>query len=120
MNAKQPGSEGTIVPVAMDFCQSCQVGLNTPEAYERLLYDAARGDSTYFTRWDEVALAWKYVDQIAAAWAENPEKADDLQHYPAGAWGAEKAQSLIEEDGFRWWPVNGQDEGEVAWEFVQR
>ncbi len=40
MNAKQPGSEGTIVPVAMDFCQSCQVGLNTPEAYERLLHDA--------------------------------------------------------------------------------
>ncbi|MEK8132120.1 glucose-6-phosphate dehydrogenase [Paenibacillus filicis] len=120
MNAKQPGSEGSVVPVAMDFCQSCQVGLNTPEAYERLLHDAARGDSTYFTRWDEVALAWKYVDQIAAAWAENPEKADDLQHYPAGTWGPEKAQRLIEEDGFRWWPVNGQDEGEVAWEFVQR
>ncbi|WP_159885612.1 glucose-6-phosphate dehydrogenase [Paenibacillus puerhi] len=120
MNAKQPGSEGTIVPVAMDFCQSCQVGLNTPEAYERLLHDAARGDSTYFTRWDEVALAWKYVDQIAAAWAEKAENADDLQTYPAGTWGPERAQRLIEEDGFRWWPVNGQDEGEVAWEFTQR
>lgn len=117
MNAKQPGSEGTIVPVAMDFCQSCQVGLNTPEAYERLLYDAARGDSTYFTRWDEVALAWKYVDQIAAAWRE---RTDDLQPYPAGTWGPERGQKLVAEDGFRWWPVNGQDEGEVAWEFVQR
>ncbi|SDE15804.1 glucose-6-phosphate 1-dehydrogenase [Paenibacillus sp. UNCCL117] len=120
MNAKQPGSEGSIVPVAMDFCQSCQVGLNTPEAYERLLHDAARGDSTYFTRWDEVALAWKYVDQIAAVWAEKAEDADDLQTYAAGTWGPEKAQRLIEEDGFRWWPVNGQDEGEVAWEFTQR
>ncbi len=40
MNAKRPGSEGDIVPIAMDFCQSCQVGLNTPEAYERLIYDA--------------------------------------------------------------------------------
>ncbi|AFH60059.1 glucose-6-phosphate dehydrogenase [Paenibacillus caseinilyticus] len=111
MNAKQPGSEGTIVPVAMDFCQSCQVGLNTPEAYERLIYDAARGDSTYFTRWDEVALAWKYVDKIAAEWG-----ADGLQLYGAGTWGPEKAQQLLAEDGFRWWPVNGQDEGEVAWE----
>ncbi len=117
MNAKQPGSEGTIVPVAMDFCQSCQVGLNTPEAYERLLHDAARGDSTYFTRWDEVALAWKYVDQIAQAWSE---RSDDLQSYPAGTWGPERGRKLVEEDGFRWWPVNGQDEGEVAWEFVQR
>jgi glucose-6-phosphate 1-dehydrogenase len=117
MNAKQPGSEGTIVPVAMDFCQSCQVGLNTPEAYERLLYDAMRGDSTYFTRWDEVALAWQYVDKIAAAWREN---SDNLHLYPAGTWGPEEAQQMLAEDGFRWWPVNGQDEGEVAWEFVQR
>ena len=113
MNAKQPGSEGTIVPVAMDFCQSCQVGLNTPEAYERLIYDAARGDSTYFTRWDEVALAWKYVDKIAAEWGDST---DDLHLYSAGTWGPEKAQQLVAEDGFRWWPVNGQDEGEVAWE----
>ncbi|WP_281889580.1 glucose-6-phosphate dehydrogenase [Paenibacillus sp. YYML68] len=117
MNAKQPGSEGVIVPVAMDFCQSCQVGLNTPEAYERLLYDAARGDSTYFTRWDEVALAWKYVDQIESAWKEG---ADDLQTYAAGTWGPERGQKLVTQDGFKWWPVNGQDENEVAWEFTQR
>lgn len=117
MNAKQPGSEGTIIPVAMDFCQSCQVGLNTPEAYERLLYDAARGDSTYFTRWDEVALAWKYVDKIAAAWGE---RTDDLHLYPAGTWGPERAQQMLAEDGFRWWPVQGQEEDEVTWEFVQR
>lgn len=117
INAKQPGSEGAIIPVAMDFCQSCQVGLNTPEAYERLLHDAARGDSTYFTRWDEVALAWKYVDKIASGWADRTE---DLQLYAAGTWGPEKSHQMLAEDGFRWWPVNGQDEGEVAWEFVQR
>jgi len=112
INAKKPGTEGVIVPVDMDFCQSCQVGLNTPEAYERLLYDAARGDSTYFTRWDEVALAWKYVDQIAAAWSES---SDDLHFYPAGTWGPQAANDLLARDGFRWWPVNGQHEGEPAW-----
>lgn len=117
MNAKQPGSEGVIVPVAMDFCQSCQIGINTPEAYERLLYDATRGDSTYFTRWDEVALAWSYVDRIAAAWGEQP---DDLKHYPAGSWGPEEAAKLLSDDGFKWWPINGQNEGEVDWEAVQK
>ncbi|MCY9660737.1 glucose-6-phosphate dehydrogenase [Paenibacillus chondroitinus] len=117
MNAKQPGSEGVIVPVAMDFCQSCQIGINTPEAYERLLYDAARGDSTYFTRWDEVALAWSYVDRIAAAWNE---KTDDLKEYPAGSWGPEEATRLLTDDGFKWWPINGQNEGEVDWETVQK
>ncbi|MDD9271173.1 glucose-6-phosphate dehydrogenase [Paenibacillus sp. GCM10023248] len=117
MNAKQPGSEGVIVPVAMDFCQSCQIGINTPEAYERLLYDAARGDSTYFTRWDEVALAWSYVDRIAAAWNE---RTDDLKSYPAGSWGPEEATKLLTDDGFKWWPINGQNEGEVDWEAVQK
>ncbi|MBD0383563.1 glucose-6-phosphate dehydrogenase [Paenibacillus sedimenti] len=113
MNAKQPGSEGVIVPVAMDFCQSCQIGINTPEAYERLIYDATRGDSTYFTRWDEVALAWSYVDRIAAAWAES---SADLKSYPAGSWGPEEATQMLTQDGFKWWPINGQNEGEVDWE----
>ena len=113
MNAKQPGSEGEIQPLAMDFCQSCQIGINTPEAYERLLYDATRGDSTYFTRWDEVALAWSYVDRIAAAWGE---KQGELHTYPAGTWGPEATDKLLEQDGFHWWPMNGQDEDSVIWQ----
>lgn len=112
MNAKQPGSQWGIVPIAMDFCQSCEVGINTPEAYERLLYDAARGDSTYFTRWDEVALAWRFVDRIESAWRDH---SSELHPYPAGTWGPEAAQRLLAEDGFKWWPVNGQHEGEVVW-----
>jgi len=112
INAKKPGNDMTIQPVAMEFCQSCQIGLNTPEAYERLLFDAARGDSTYFTRWDELAAAWKLIDPIAAAWRED---AADLQHYAAGSWGPEKAEQLLENDGYFWWPVNGQDEDNVIW-----
>ncbi|MCI3920050.1 glucose-6-phosphate dehydrogenase [Paenibacillus sp. TRM 82003] len=104
-NAKAPGSEEMIVPVAMDFCQSNGVGINTPEAYERLLNDAIRGDSTYFTRWDEVSSAWRFVDRIAAAWAESK---TDLESYPAGTWGPEGANRLLAEEGHQWWPVNGQ------------
>jgi glucose-6-phosphate 1-dehydrogenase len=112
MNAKKPGSQWGIVPIAMDFCQSCEVGLNTPEAYERLLYDAARGDSTYFTRWDEVSLAWQFVDRFEKAWRETN---TGLHMYAAGSWGPEAAQQLLADDGFKWWPVNGQHEGEVVW-----
>ena len=112
INAKKPGSESEIEPVAMDFCQSCLVGINSPEAYERLLHDAARGDSTYFTRWDEVASAWSFVDSIAHAWNENQ---SDLEMYPAGSWGPERADELLERDGFHWWPVNGQEEDNVIW-----
>jgi len=114
MNAKNPGGDGftNVVPVAVDFCQSCRVGYNTPEAYERLLLDAVRGDSTYFTRWDEVSLAWKFIDRIAAAWNED---ASDLTYYPAGSWGPVESHQLLERDGFKWWPVQGQEEDSVIW-----
>jgi len=112
VNAKKPGNEPLIQPVAMEFCQSNQIGINTPEAYERLLHDAARGDSTYFTRWDELAAAWKLVDPIAAAWREN---AGPLYFYPAGSWGPLEAEKLLRDDGYHWWPVNGQEEDNVIW-----
>ncbi|WP_339832573.1 glucose-6-phosphate dehydrogenase [Paenibacillus sp. FSL R7-0272] len=112
INAKKPGSDSEIQPLAMDFCQSCMIGINSPEAYERLLHDAAEGDSTYFTRWDEVATAWSFVDRIAAAWGRNQ---GELHTYPAGTWGPEETAKLLEQDGFHWWPVNGQDEDSVIW-----
>lgn len=112
INAKKPGSESQIEPLAMEFCQSCLVGINSPEAYERLLHDAAQGDSTYFTRWDEVAAAWAFIDRIAAAWAQNP---SDVSPYPAGSWGPKGVDELLAKDGFHWWPVNGQEEDNVVW-----
>lgn len=106
-NVKEPGSDNAIIPVAMDFSQSDVVGINTPEAYERLLNGAIRGDSTYFTRWDEVELAWRFVDKIQQAWAKCDE---NLQFYEAGSWGPKAAHTLLEADGHQWWPVNGQEE----------
>src|SRR5690606_20305235 len=47
-NAKKPGTEQSIVPVSMDFSHSSLEGINSPEAYERLLYDVMRGESTLF------------------------------------------------------------------------
>ncbi|SFS44901.1 glucose-6-phosphate dehydrogenase [Paenibacillus sp. BC26] len=112
INAKKPGVDNVVQPVSMEFCQSCMIGINTPEAYERLIYDAARGESTYFTRWDEVAQAWSFVDRIADAWRED---SSDLQLYPAGSWGPARTDELLAEDGFHWWPVNGQAEDNVIW-----
>jgi glucose-6-phosphate 1-dehydrogenase len=112
INAKKPGNELSIQPVAMEFCQSCQIGINTPEAYERLIYDASRGDSTYFTRWDELAAAWQLIDPIASAWKEY---GIEPSLYPAGSWGPAQAEKLLQEDGFHWWPVGGQDEDNVIW-----
>ncbi|WP_020617787.1 glucose-6-phosphate dehydrogenase [Paenibacillus daejeonensis] len=112
INAKKPGADSQVQPVAMEFCQSCLIGLNTPEAYERLIFDATRGESTYFTRWDEVSHAWAFVDKIAAAWRKDE---GDIPTYPAGSWGPQEAEQLLAKDGFHWWPVNGQEEDNVIW-----
>jgi glucose-6-phosphate 1-dehydrogenase len=102
-NAKVPGAgDITIEPVNMDFCQNCQISNNSPEAYERLLFDVMRGDSTLFTRWDEVEYSWRFVDAIAKAWAE---KTPDFPNYYPGTWGPSEAEELLRRDGRMWWNV---------------
>src|SRR5690625_6475375 len=57
------------------------------------------GDGTNFTHWDEVALAWQFVDSILRVW-EN-EKAD-FPNYDSGSMGPDEAEQLLEQDGFHW------------------
>lgn len=103
LNAKRPGNDETVIPVAMEFSQEPD---DSPEAYERLLFDAMHGDSTFFTRWDEVALAWKFVDPIAVAFESGMVP---LYPYKAGSWGPHACGALVQNDGFEWWPVTGQE-----------
>ncbi|MFZ5969672.1 MAG: glucose-6-phosphate dehydrogenase [Bacillota bacterium] len=98
-NTKEPGTKNKIVPVQMDFCQNCQTGINSPEAYERLLYDVMRGDSTLFARWDEVEYAWKFTDRIIENW--DREKLP-FPNYEAGTWGPEASDILLQKDHRAW------------------
>ncbi len=103
-NAKKPGTKNTIIPVQMDFCQNCDVGINTPEAYERLLLDAFNGDSTLFARWDEVLYSWKFIDAIIETWQDDNV---NLPHYEDGSYGPEEANALLARDGREW--INLED-----------
>ncbi len=67
--SKEPGQQTILRDVAMDFRYGAAFGSNTPEAYERLLLDAMRGEATLFTRRDEVEEQWAYVDRVLEAWA---------------------------------------------------
>src|SRR5690625_7379775 len=64
LNAKKAGSSSFAEPVQLAYMNNSVDGINTPEAYEKLLYDCMLGDGTNFTHWDEVALAWEFVDSI--------------------------------------------------------
>lgn len=91
-NTKKVGNTTDLVPVKMDFCQNCEIGFNSPEAYERLLFDVMRGDATLFARWDEVEYSWKFIDQIIEFWQnENP----PLHIYEENTWGPKEAEKLF-------------------------
>lgn len=102
-NAKVPRTINDFAQVKMDFCQNCQMGMSSPEAYERLLHDALRGDATLFTRWDEVKHSWIFIDKIHEMW-EN-EKID-FPNYASGTWGPAAADELLAKDGRIWWVGN--------------
>lgn len=97
---KEPGQHTVLRDVAMDFRYGTAFGSNTPEAYERLLLDAMRGDATLFTRRDEVEDQWAFIDRVFEAW--RAEANSPPPTYPAGSWGPEQADDLLARDGRRW------------------
>jgi glucose-6-phosphate 1-dehydrogenase len=98
LGAKIPGTRMIIRPVNMEFLYGTAFLSQSPEAYERLITDAMRGDATLFTRNDEVEAQWRICDPIVSAWARAPEP---LPKYEAGSQGPEQAQGLLRE-GHRW------------------
>jgi glucose-6-phosphate 1-dehydrogenase len=98
--SKEPGQQTILRDVAMDFRYGAAFGSNTPEAYERLLLDAMRGEATLFTRRDEVEAQWAYMDHVLGAWAADGNPPPPM--YPAGSWGPEQADDLLARDGRRW------------------
>jgi glucose-6-phosphate 1-dehydrogenase len=98
--AKVPGPTIRIQSVNMDFRYGASFGEEPPEAYERLLLDVLLGDSTLFTRRDEVEAQWDFITCILRSWAERP--VASLPLYDAGTWGPEEADEMIAESGRAW------------------
>jgi len=97
--AKIPGPQMRIRPVNMEFLYGTSFLSESPEAYERLILDAMRGDATLFTRNDETLAQWSIIDPILARWGEGDEP--PLEAYRAGSAGPAAADALIGA-GRRW------------------
>ncbi len=101
--SKVPGPTIEPRPVTMDFRYGSSFGTEPPEAYERLLLDCMLGDSTLFTRGDEVLESWRFCSRILNAWAESDEQANGpLPTYEAGSWGPAEADEMLGRDGRGW------------------
>lgn len=106
-NAKNPRSTQEIVPVKMDFCQNCQLGINSPEAYERLLQDVMRGDQTLFARWDEIESSWIFIDQILKRWDHT---VPAFPNYKSGSYGPDEANLILANPNQKWIVLGGSHE----------
>ncbi len=101
-NTKDFGSYNDIVPTKMDTSHVSPIQGNTPEAYERLIYDILRGDCTLFSRWDEVEASWIFADKIIEY---REQKRHHFPNYMAGTMGPVKAFELLARDGREWWSI---------------
>ncbi len=98
--SKDPGPGGLrLRPTRLNISFQEAFATRYPDAYERLLMDAVRGNPTLFMRRDEVEAAWRWVEPIIQSWAGSLESP---RPYPAGSWGPTASIALIERDGRTW------------------
>jgi glucose-6-phosphate 1-dehydrogenase len=60
---KMPGTDEQISQTFMNFCYRDNFSNENPEAYQRLLFDALRGDHTLFVNAQETETAWHLFDK---------------------------------------------------------
>lgn len=98
---KEPGlNQARLRPVALNLSLTEAFQKERRRiAYERLLLDALRGNSTLFVRRDELEAAWVWIDGIHAAWKQIGMMP---KPYPAGTPGPVAADRMLEFSGKRW------------------
>lgn len=89
---KQPGTHFEVSQVSMDFFYASLAMTRLPDAYERLLLDAMRGDTMLYSRSDALELSWHFLSPLLESWEHD---GDDLIFYPAGCKIPREVVSLI-------------------------
>jgi glucose-6-phosphate 1-dehydrogenase len=97
--AKVPGHSFRVRSAEMDFSYGGSFPEEQPEAYERLILDALRGDPTLFIRSDEVEQSWRVVDPVVQHWESDTRR---IPFYEAGSWGPAEADQMLARDGRFW------------------
>ncbi len=75
--------------------------ITLPDAYERLLVDAIKGDASLFARNDGIEAAWRLMDPVLSGWASATDP-PALHTYPRNSWGPGAADELLAKSGHAW------------------
>jgi glucose-6-phosphate 1-dehydrogenase len=98
--SKMPGLDLNVATVAMDMTYKETFGGEPPEAYERLLLDAMRGDATLFSRRDAVEASWAWITPILQYFEGHPPA--EFPNYEPGSWGPDCAFEMMRRDRRAW------------------
>jgi len=79
-----------------------------PDAYERLLLDALKGDASLFARADGIEIAWRLMDTVLNGWEKTPD-VSPLHFYEPKTWGPAAADELLARTGHVWRYGCGED-----------
>ena len=71
----------------------------SPEAYERLIFDVLLGEPPLFPDHSEVEQSWKILDPFEQYWSEHRVTPEP---YEPGSWGPASAHELMARDGRVW------------------
>ncbi|GAB3588158.1 glucose-6-phosphate dehydrogenase [Calidifontibacter terrae] len=86
---KRPGTGFRLDKLSMQFeMKGSKSAASALEAYERLIYDAIRGDHTLFTTSDGIERLW----EISQPLLDNPQP---VRPYAQGSWGPNQVHQLV-------------------------
>ena len=90
---KKPGFAHELQTANMDFRYADTfAGSSHPDAYERVLVDAIRGDHTLFATADEVLASWRILQPLLGEWGKT---GNDVRFYKNGT----HPEALLEDTG---------------------
>jgi glucose-6-phosphate 1-dehydrogenase len=92
---KKPGHDPILEESYMQYCYPHDQDL--PDAYERLIVDALKGDQIFFNDANEVNAQWAFTDPLV-----NAKHGVKPSLYPKGSWGPTEADDLLKHDGRSW------------------
>lgn len=96
--AKVPGMNKELQPVYFGYKPDTSFNKSSPEAYEKLIFDCAKGDDSHYVNGEEQLAAWKLLTPVLRHWKETKK----LGYYPAGTKGPIEADQLLEVHGHKW------------------
>lgn len=98
--SKVPMLDHHIEPVVFGYRPDSYFKKQSYEAYEKLLFDCIRGDSSLYVQSEEQLAAWKLLTPVLDYWKSNPQAL--MLNYDAGSWGPAETDRMLQVNGHQW------------------